>query len=87
MNRIGRKGRNVRLGWHRPTEAPTTGLDKVRMEYISDFNKGSFFGVVSRVPRAGRGLTSYVHGASHGTHHNHSVTSHYLGIIGSEVEC
>ena len=50
MNRIGRKGRNVRLGCHRPSEATTTELDKFGIEYILDFNKGSFSGAVSRVP-------------------------------------
>ena len=40
MNRIGGKGRNVRLGWD--SEALTTVVDKFRIEYIWDFDKGSF---------------------------------------------
>ena len=54
-------------------------LDKFRIEYISDFNKGSFFGAVSGVPRGG-GLTFSFHGSSQDTHHNHSVTFHATSI-------
>ena len=92
MNRIGRKGRNVGLVGTSGPQKPRR-LDKFRIEYIWDFNKGSFLGPVSRVARGG-GLTFSVHGASHATHHNHSVTSYgstievFLGLrwSGSNVE-
>ena len=67
-------------------------LDKFRIEYILDFNKGSFFGAVSWVARGG-GLTFSFHGGSHHSHHNHSVTSHgstiwvFLGLGWSARQC